>query len=244
MRYPVESFSEAERALLAPHLPTSTGPYSRSPTCPRRSRARCSRATPAGADAPPALPRRVRRRGSGHGKALRRGRGRACRRAVRTRLHRVRRRLDRPGRRRAPGVRVGLEHPHQGSPARAAGRVSRAVDPLHPVRPAHGVRRRVPLLPDSELGAEYSATMDAIFRDYSVGLETVLAWAEKRWPRGDEPERAWRSSIRAKALDLMRGLLPASTLSHVGTSRRARLTSSCSCASSPRRCRRRGASGR
>ena len=48
------------------------------------------------------------------------------------------------------------------------------------------------------------------------GLEQVLAWAEERWPRGDEPERAWRSSIRAKALDLMRGLLPASTLSHVG----------------------------
>ena len=68
----------------------------------------------------------------------------------------------------------------------------------------------------SELGPEYSATMDAIFGDYSAGLATVLAWAEERWPRGDEPERAWRSSIRAKALDLMRGLLPASTLSHVG----------------------------
>src|SRR5204862_3464268 len=41
-------------------------------------------------------------------------------------------------------------------------------------------------------------------------------WAEERWPRGDEPEAAWRRSIRAKALDLLRGLLPASTLSHVG----------------------------
>ena len=35
-------------------------------------------------------------------------------------------------------------------------------------------------------------------------------------PRGEEPEGAWRRSIRAKALDLLRGLLPASTLSHVG----------------------------
>jgi thymidylate synthase ThyX len=69
---------------------------------------------------------------------------------------------------------------------------------------------------DSDLGPEYGATMDSLFRDYSSGLEQVLAWAEDRWPRGDEPERAWRSSIRAKALDLMRGLLPASTLSHVG----------------------------
>ena len=31
-----------------------------------------------------------------------------------------------------------------------------------------------------------------------------------------EPEAAWRRSVRAKALDLMRGLLPAATLSHVG----------------------------
>ena len=39
----------------------------------------------------------------------------------------------------------------------------------------------------------------------------------ERWPRGDaEPEGAWRRSIRAKALDLLRGLLPAATLSHVG----------------------------
>jgi thymidylate synthase ThyX len=69
---------------------------------------------------------------------------------------------------------------------------------------------------DDELGPEYAAAMDSIFRDYSAGLERVLAWAEERWPRGEEPERAWRSSIRAKALDLMRGVLPASTLSHVG----------------------------
>ena len=30
------------------------------------------------------------------------------------------------------------------------------------------------------------------------------------------PRRAWQRSIRAKALDLLRGLLPAATLSHVG----------------------------
>ena len=69
---------------------------------------------------------------------------------------------------------------------------------------------------DDELGPAYRDAMDSIFADYSQGLERVLAWAEGRWPRGEEPEGAWRSSIRAKALDLMRGLLPASTLSHVG----------------------------
>jgi thymidylate synthase ThyX len=59
--------------------------------------------------------------------------------------------------------------------------------------------------------------MDELFAIYSRGLETVQEWAAERWPRDHEqPERAWRSSIRAKALDLLRGLLPASTLSHVG----------------------------
>ncbi len=81
-----------------------------------------------------------------------------------------------------------------------------------PMEPGGGYR----YYQHDELGPEYAAAMDAIFSDYSNGLERVLAWAEGRWPRGDEPERAWRSSIRAKALDLMRGLLPASTLSHVG----------------------------
>ncbi|HEX2389347.1 MAG TPA: FAD-dependent thymidylate synthase, partial [Solirubrobacterales bacterium] len=51
---------------------------------------------------------------------------------------------------------------------------------------------------------------------YSRTLKDVRAWAEQRWPRGEEPQSAWERSIKAKALDLLRGLLPASTLSHVG----------------------------
>jgi thymidylate synthase ThyX len=69
---------------------------------------------------------------------------------------------------------------------------------------------------DRELGDSYVAAMDEIFAIYSAALERVQAWAEERWPRGDEPEGAWRRSIKAKALDLLRGLLPAATLSHVG----------------------------
>jgi thymidylate synthase ThyX len=69
---------------------------------------------------------------------------------------------------------------------------------------------------DDELGPEYAAAMDELFGIYSSALQDVQKWAAERWPRGDEPERAWESSIRAKALDLLRGLLPASTLSHVG----------------------------
>ena len=69
---------------------------------------------------------------------------------------------------------------------------------------------------DDDLGPAYREAMDSIFADYSEGLRVVTDWAAEQWPRGDEPEGAWRSSIRAKALDLLRGLLPASTLSHVG----------------------------
>jgi thymidylate synthase ThyX len=70
---------------------------------------------------------------------------------------------------------------------------------------------------DDELGSEFAAAMDNIFRIYSQALVKTEAWAAEQWPRGDdEPEGPWRRSIKAKALDLLRGLLPAATLSHVG----------------------------
>jgi thymidylate synthase ThyX len=70
---------------------------------------------------------------------------------------------------------------------------------------------------DEELGPQFGAAMDELFAIYSRSLEEVEEWAAERWPRGDgEPEGPWQRSIRAKALDLCRGLLPAATLSHVG----------------------------
>ena len=70
---------------------------------------------------------------------------------------------------------------------------------------------------DDSLGPEYAETMDFLFRTYSDALARVETWAAERWPRGaDEAEGPWKRSIRAKALDLLRGLLPASSLSHVG----------------------------
>jgi thymidylate synthase ThyX len=69
---------------------------------------------------------------------------------------------------------------------------------------------------DDELGPDFARAMDELFGIYSRSLEVVRGWTAERWPRGDEPERAWEGSIRAKALDLLRGLLPAATLSHVG----------------------------
>jgi thymidylate synthase ThyX len=69
---------------------------------------------------------------------------------------------------------------------------------------------------DGELGDQFVNSMDELFEIYSASLTRVQAWAEERWPRGEEPEAVWRRSIKAKALDLLRGLLPAATLSHVG----------------------------
>jgi thymidylate synthase ThyX len=70
---------------------------------------------------------------------------------------------------------------------------------------------------DDALGPEYADAMDFLFRTYSESLPRVEAWAGERWPNDSgEPEAAWKRSIRAKALDLLRGLLPAASLSHVG----------------------------
>jgi thymidylate synthase ThyX len=70
---------------------------------------------------------------------------------------------------------------------------------------------------DPSLGREYERAMDFLFDAYSDALPRVESWAAERFPRAEgEPEVAHRRSIRAKALDLLRGLLPAASLSHVG----------------------------
>ncbi|HEX8074436.1 MAG TPA: FAD-dependent thymidylate synthase [Thermoleophilaceae bacterium] len=70
---------------------------------------------------------------------------------------------------------------------------------------------------DPSLGPEYARAMDGLFDAYSSALPRVEAWAAAAFPRADgEPEAAHARSIRAKSLDLLRGLLPAASLSHVG----------------------------
>jgi thymidylate synthase ThyX len=70
---------------------------------------------------------------------------------------------------------------------------------------------------DPELGSDYEHAMDELFATYSATLPKVCAWAEAEFPRtDDEPAAAYTRAIKAKALDLLRGLLPASSLSHMG----------------------------
>ncbi len=59
--------------------------------------------------------------------------------------------------------------------------------------------------------------MDRLFATYANALPKVTAWAESEFPRAeDEAPQAHARAIKAKALDLLRGLLPASSLSHMG----------------------------
>ncbi len=70
---------------------------------------------------------------------------------------------------------------------------------------------------DPQLGDAYVAAMDALFSIYSSALPRVCAWAEAQFPLAPgEAPGAHARAIKAKALDLLRGLLPASSLSHMG----------------------------
>lgn len=70
---------------------------------------------------------------------------------------------------------------------------------------------------DEQLGPAYEAAMDEIFSIYSACLPRVIEWCDSAYPPPDgEPSAAHRRAITAKALDLLRGLLPAASLSHMG----------------------------
>jgi thymidylate synthase ThyX len=70
---------------------------------------------------------------------------------------------------------------------------------------------------DAELGPRYPAAMDELFSVYARSLPRLSAWAEGAFPRAEgEAPAAHARAIKAKALDLLRGLLPASSLSHMG----------------------------
>ena len=56
--------------------------------------------------------------------------------------------------------------------------------------------------------------MDELFAIYSRSLPQVAAWVDERFPGDPSPART--RAVKAKALDLLRGLLPAASLSHMG----------------------------
>lgn len=84
-------------------------------------------------------------------------------------------------------------------------------------RPGGRFRYHVPAELGGALRERYVTTLDGLFDTYRTWLPRMRAYWETTYPRDPaEPEGAWRMSIRAKALDTLRGLLPAATTSNVG----------------------------
>ncbi len=63
----------------------------------------------------------------------------------------------------------------------------------------------------------YQRMADALFETYSRLIEPATLAIRGRFPQEPgETDRAWKSATRAKALDLLRGLLPAGALTNLG----------------------------
>jgi thymidylate synthase ThyX len=68
-----------------------------------------------------------------------------------------------------------------------------------------------------ELRMSYIRTLNGAFEVYAGWIETMRAWYEARHPKAaTDSDAVYRAAIRAKALDTLRGLLPAATQSNVG----------------------------
>jgi len=84
-------------------------------------------------------------------------------------------------------------------------------------RPDGRYRYHVPAELTGTLRDRYVAALDRCFDTYRAWLPKLRAFYEAKFPRDPaEAEGVYRMTIRAKALDTLRGLLPAATTSNVG----------------------------
>ena len=80
---------------------------------------------------------------------------------------------------------------------------------------------------DAELGPEYERRDGRAVRIYAAALPRVRGVGRRDVSRAPRRAAAARArAVNAKALDLLRGLLPAASLSHMGIYATARPTSS------------------
>ncbi len=76
---------------------------------------------------------------------------------------------------------------------------------------------RDPEILESPLGARYVGDMDRLFDSYGELLPVLQSMFSVRYPKGpDDSDFAWRRSVRAKAFDALRGVLPAGATSNLG----------------------------
>ena len=76
---------------------------------------------------------------------------------------------------------------------------------------------RPPELLDSPHGARFVGEMDRVFDTYGELLPLMQSFVAERFPRqATDSDFVYRQATRAKALDALRGLLPAASLSNIG----------------------------
>ncbi|MDE3064647.1 MAG: FAD-dependent thymidylate synthase, partial [Acidobacteriota bacterium] len=76
---------------------------------------------------------------------------------------------------------------------------------------------RDPAILEARLGARFVGEMDRMFDTYAELLGQLTEWLTRRFPKtADDTDFVYRQAIRAKALDAVRGLLPASAISNLG----------------------------
>lgn len=76
---------------------------------------------------------------------------------------------------------------------------------------------REPAIMASRHANRYETTLDHLFDTYSSLLEPTITFVRERTPRDEQTsQRAYNSATRAKACDILRGLLPMATLTNVG----------------------------
>ncbi|MEM4326868.1 MAG: FAD-dependent thymidylate synthase, partial [Candidatus Diapherotrites archaeon] len=73
-----------------------------------------------------------------------------------------------------------------------------------------------PKIMNSKYADEYISTCDSLFDSYSKLINPMKKYLMEKFPKGEESERAYEASIKAKACDILRGFLPASTLTNLG----------------------------
>jgi len=84
-------------------------------------------------------------------------------------------------------------------------------------RPGGRYRYHVPAELEGPLRERFVATLDRGFDTYRAWLPRLREFYERKHPRDPkESEGVYRMTIRAKALDTLRGMLPAATISNVG----------------------------
>jgi thymidylate synthase ThyX len=73
-----------------------------------------------------------------------------------------------------------------------------------------------PVILASDLADVYVSTNNTLFDTYSELVNHMKKFFMELNPQGDIPDNAYKFSIRAKACDALRGLLPTSTLTNMG----------------------------